>query len=113
MSLAGGGSVDTDPLAVDPQQQELEDENPLLLLSEDVDLDHIMEEDMAGCDDRIGGGRNRSAKCGKCNGCLRPECNRCAACLDNLRFGGGKRRRYKRQNCLGKIYIYGAAMLRS
>ena len=106
MSLAGGGSVDTDPLAVDPQQEELEDENPLLLLSEDVDLDHIMAEDIAGCDNRFGGVRNRSAKCEKCHGCLRPECKRCAACLENLCFGGGKRRRYKRQNCLGKIYLW-------
>jgi hypothetical protein len=106
MSLAGGG-VDTDPLAVDPQQQELEDENPLLLLSEDVDLDHIMEEDIAGGDNRFeGGSRNRSAKCEKCHGCLRPECKRCAACLENLCFGGGKRRRYKRQNCIGKIYFW-------
>ena len=42
-------------------------------------------------------GKRKARGCGRCDGCIRQDCGKCAACLDKTKFGGANR---KKQRCV-------------
>lgn len=45
---------------------------------------------------------NKSASCGNCEGCIRPDCGTCLNCKDKKKFGGPGR---KKQACKTKTCV--------